>query len=137
MLWKIKYARCRALHSPFCSLATYKGEYLLYDSPMDLFANAEYTGLNEYNGNCDVVAIKRSPIREIVNTKEEGKPFFRATIVQIFTNDDGTEKELLYPVLVCATDMKEANKLMEEYIKAGLNDMKLKEIKETKILDVL
>lgn len=103
----------------------------------DLFANAEYTGLNEYDGKCDVVAIKRSPIREIVNTKEEGKPFFRATIVQIFTNDDGTEKELLYPVLVCASDMKEANKLMEEYIKAGLNDMKLKEIKETKILDVL
>jgi hypothetical protein len=26
---------------------------------------------------------------------------------------------------------------MEEYIKQGLNDIKLKEIKETKILDVL
>lgn len=109
----------------------------LFITDCELFANAEYTGLNEYDGKCDVVSIKRSQIREIVNTKEEGKPFFRAAIVQIYTNDDGTEKELLYPVLVCAADMKEANKLMEEYIKAGLNDMKLKEIKESKILDVL
>jgi hypothetical protein len=109
----------------------------LFITDCELFANAEYTGLNEYDGKCDVVAIKRSAIREIVNTKEEGKPFFRAAIVQIYTNDDGTEKELLYPVLVCASDMKEANKLMEDYIKQGLNDMKLKEIKESKILDVL
>ena len=103
----------------------------------ELFANAEYTGLNEYEGNCDVTAIKRSKIREIVNQKEEDKPFFKATVVDIFTNEDGTEKELTYPVLVCAKDITEANKLMKDYIAQGLNDMRLKEIKETKILDVL
>lgn len=103
----------------------------------DLFANAEYTGMNLYNGNCDVFSIIRSKIREIVNNKEEDKPFFKATIVDTFVNDDGTEKENTYPVLVCAKDIKEANKLMEDYLKAGLTDMRLDGITKTKILDVL
>lgn len=109
----------------------------LFITDCELFANAEYNGLNEYQGNCDVTDIKRSSIREIVNEKEDDKPFFRATIVQIYTKDDGTEKELLYPVLVCAEDIEQANILIQEYMRQGLDDMRLKEIKETKILGVL
>ena len=103
----------------------------------ELFANAEYAGMNEYNGQADVFAITRSKIREIVNQKEDDKPFFKATIVDTFINDDGTEKEIQYPVLVCASDLKEANKIIDDYIKAGLNDMRLDGIVKTKILDVL
>lgn len=108
-----------------------------YITDAELFANAEYTGLNEYDGKCDVIAIKRSPIREIVNDKDEDKPFFKATLIDVFVNDDGIEKENKYPVLVCAEDMKEANHIMEEYRKQGLGDLRLDGIVKTKILDVL
>lgn len=103
----------------------------------EFFAEAEVKAMEEYNNDCEVFSIIQSRIREIVNTKEESKPFFKATITETFTNDDGSEKENKYPVLVCASDINEANKLMEEYLKQGLTDMRLDGIVKTKILDVL
>lgn len=103
----------------------------------EFFAEAEVKAMEEYNNDCEVFSIIQSRIREIVNTKEVSKPFFKATITETFTNDDGSEKENKYPVLVCASDIKEANKLMEEYLKQGLSDMRLDGIVKTKILDVL
>ena len=100
------------------------------------FAEAEVKGMDLYNNDADVFAITRSKIREIINQKQDEKPFFKAVVVDTFTNDDGSEKELQYPVLVCAKDITEANKLIEDYLKQGF-DMKLKELKETKILDVI
>ena len=103
----------------------------------EFFAEAEVKAMEEYNNDCEVFSIIQSRIREIVNDKEESKPFFKATITETFTNDDGSEKENKYPVLVCASDIKEVNKLMEEYLKQGLSDMRLDGIVKTKILDVL
>lgn len=104
----------------------------------DLFSAVEYKLMELYNGDCEVTHIAKSSIKDIVNRKEEDKPFFKAVIISIYTNDDGSEKELTYPVLICAKDMTEANKLIKEFM-LGIADMspKLKEIKETKILDVL
>lgn len=111
-------------------------EHFIIDG-IDLFCEAEARAMEQYNGGCDVFAINRSKIKEIVNQKEEDKPFFKATLIDVFTNDDGTEKETPYPVLVCATDLKEANKLIEEYMKQGMQDFRLEGIVKTKILDVL
>lgn len=104
---------------------------------VDLFCEAEAKGLGLYNGDCDVFSIIRSKIREIINDKTEGKAFYRATLVDIFTNDDGTEKENPYPVLVCAADLKEANRLVEEYMKQGMQDFRFDGIAKTKIIEVL
>lgn len=103
----------------------------------EFFAEAEVKAMEEYNNDCEVFSIIQSRIREIVNDKEESKPFLKATITETFTNDDGSEKENKYPVLVCASDIKEANKLMEEYLKQGLSYMRLDGIVKTNILDVL
>lgn len=54
-----------------------------------LFAGAEANGLEQYNGNCDVISITRSNVVEIVNEKEEGKPFYKATLIDIFIDDNG------------------------------------------------
>lgn len=104
---------------------------------VDLFCEAEAKGIGLYNGNCDVFSIIRSKIREIVNNKEEGKPFFKATLIDVFINDDGTEKEPPYPVLVCASDIAEANRLMEDYMRQGMQDFRLEGIVRTKVIDVL
>lgn len=108
-----------------------------YITNVDLFCEAEAKSMQLYNGNCDVFAIIRSKITEIVNRKEEDKPFFKATLVSIFVADDGTEKETPYPVLVCAKDVKEANILMEDYMRQGMQDFRLEGIVKTKILDVI
>lgn len=110
-------------------------EHFILDA--DLFCEAEAKGMELYNGSCDVFSITRSKIREIVNAKQEDKPFFRATLTDIFVNDDGTEKETPYPVLVCAADITEANRLMEDYMRQGMQDFRLEGITKTKILDVL
>lgn len=114
---------------------TVSEHYVIED---ELFASCEYKLMEMYSGECEVTHIAKSSIREIVNEKEDDKPFFKAVIISIYTTDDGTEKELTYPVLVCAKDMTEANKLIKKYM-LGIADMdpRLKEIKETEILDVL
>lgn len=109
-----------------------------------LFAEAEANGLeqyngncDEYNGNCDVISITRSKVIEIVNEKEEGKPFYKATLIDIFIDDNGNEKETKYYNLVCAKDITEANRLMQEHMRLGLNDMRLDGIVKTKIIDLI
>lgn len=102
-----------------------------------LFAAAEANGLEQYNGNCDVISIIRSNVVEIVNEKEEDKPFYKATLIDIFIDDNGNEKETKYYNLVCAKDITEANRLMQEHMRQGLNDMRLDGIVKTKIMDLI
>lgn len=110
---------------------------------VELFAEAEakgleqYIGLEQYNGNCDVFSITRSNVVEIVNEKEEGKPFYKATLIDIFIDDNGNEKGTKYYNLVCAKDITEANRLMQEHMRQGLNDMRLDGIVKTKIMDLI
>ena len=61
---------------------------------VELFAEAEAKGLEQYNGDCDVFSITRSNVVEIVNEKEEDKPFYKATLIDIFIDDNGNEKVL-------------------------------------------
>lgn len=102
-----------------------------------LFAEDEAKGLEQYNGNCDVISITRSNVVEIVNKKEESKPFYKATLIDIFIDDNGNEKETKYYNLVCAKDITEANRLMQEPMRQGLNDMRLDGIVKTKIMDLI
>lgn len=101
-----------------------------------LFSEVECVGLELYNNECDVCAIKRSKVTEIVNAKEDEKPFFRVVVCDVFTNDDGVEKEIDYQVLVCAKDVKSANEKVLEHMKQGYN-MEVKSVSRTKILDLI
>ena len=107
-----------------------------YITDVELFAEAEQSGMELYNNDCDVFSVIRSKIKEIVNGKQEGEPFFKATVTDTFTDDEGNEKDSKYFVLVCAKDIPEANKIMDEYLKQGF-DMKLDGIVKTRILDVI
>lgn len=104
---------------------------------VEFFAEAEAKGMELYNCECDVFSIVRSKVIEIVNKKEDDKPFFKATIIKEYTDDAGNEKETKYIVLVCAKDITEANKLMQDYMRQGLEDMRLDAIQKTKIIDIL
>lgn len=97
---------------------------------------AYYKANEIYDNKCEVYSITASKIKEIVNVKTDDKPFFKATIVDIYLDDAGEEKEQKSVVLVCATDVKEATKIMEDYLKQGYN-MGMIGVNRTKILDVL
>lgn len=109
-----------------------------YITNVELFAEAEQKGMEMYNNECDVFSIVRSKVSEIVNEsdKTDENHFFKATIVDVYTDESGNEKETKYFVLVSAKDIPEANKCMEDYLKQGF-DMKLDGIVKTKILDVI
>lgn len=107
------------------------------------FANAEEIGYDYGSGltAIDVVSIKRSKLKEIVNEKpfgDETCKIYVAQIVDHFVDVDTEEtKDIKYSVALFAHDMKEAHQAVEQYMKQGLEDMDLIGIKETKFINVL
>ena len=107
------------------------------------FADAEQIGYDYGSGltAIDVVSIKRSKLKEIVNERPFGDETCKIYIAQIVDHfvDLETEetKDIKYSVALFAHDMKEAHQAIEQYMKQGLEDMDLIGIKETKYNDVL
>jgi hypothetical protein len=105
------------------------------------FSDAEEQLFNDGDGRAaiDVVAIKRSPLKEIVNEREnEEQKVFIATIIDKFYDADKDETtETQYTVALHAHDINEAHKAIDQYMKQGMEDMELVGLKCTKYLEVL
>lgn len=107
------------------------------------FADAEQIGYDYGNGlaGLDVISIKRSKLKEIVNEKpfnDDTCKIYIAQIVDHFVDMETEEtKDIKYSVALFAHDMKEAHQAIEQYMKQGLEDMDLVGIKETKFNGVL
>lgn len=112
-----------------------------YITDCETFAEAEEKAMETYsadNVNGDVIAVKRSNVKEIVNEDEEKEHYFKATIVDTFIDDKTEkEKELRYYVLIRANDLGEATAKANEYMRQGLQDMRLDGIVKTKIQELL
>lgn len=102
------------------------------------FEEAEKKAMETYsadNTDGDVIAVKRSNVREIVNENEEKEHYFKATIVDTFIDDKTEkEKELRYYVLVRADHIGEATEKVNEYMRQGFGQMVLNGIVRTRIL---
>lgn len=108
-----------------------------YICDAELHGEAETIGYNLYPGQTvDVVAVFRSDVREIINNPEDGELCFKATVVDVYTDGNGKEKELKYPMLLFANNFNEATQLANEYLKQGY-DMTLDSVKRIKILDYI
>lgn len=106
----------------------------------ETFSEAEERAAKTYaydNTDGEVVAIKRSKLYEIVNENASKEKYFRAKLGSIFVDDNGKEKMTYYDLLLNAGSMDEANKIMQEYMRAGMADFFLMEIKETKYNEVI
>lgn len=95
-------------------------------------------GFKLYDGECDVCAIKRSKVQEILNKRTyEDESIYNATLAQIFVDENtGKEKEQEYQVLFFAKNLKNATDYILEYIKQGY-DMEVKSVKKTSIKEVI
>jgi hypothetical protein len=103
----------------------------------ELWSEVEQRGLELYNSEADIVAMKRSSVIEVVNEKKEDTPIFKAKLISTYVDEKGKEKEKSWVVALFAADMNEANKKMQEYIKQGMEDLTLREIKQTNLLEII
>ena len=109
----------------------------------EFFAEAEQKVLDEFiyagTGDVEVTNMKRSNIMEFANSHQGGddENIYTATIVSIFVEESGKEKETKYHVGVFAKSVNDATSIVQQYMKMGLQDMRLVSVKETKIEQVL
>lgn len=104
---------------------------------IELFAEAEQRVLEYFNAECDVTAIKRSPIREFANKPCDDAAIYIATITDTFVRDDGSENKTHYKVALYAKSVTDANKVVQEYMAQGLSDMECDKIEKTTFLEVI
>lgn len=104
-----------------------------------LFAEAEQAGLELPLNSPDVVAVRISQLREFANKPSgmEGEAIYFATIIDTFVNDNGDEKKTKYIIGLYALSTTDANKVINEYMAQGLNDMECEVIKKTSFVDVI
>ena len=101
----------------------------------NLFAEAEMKLMK--HRDCEVTALKRSAIKEFVNTSNDGESIFIATITASYVDDKGKDKEMQYKVALWANDITKAHNITKEYMRQGLDDMELKGINQTKFNELI
>ena len=101
-------------------------------------AEAEATMLEYWNSECDVTSVRQSKIMEFVNKRDnDEQEIYLSEVESIFVDEDGEEKSTKYVVGLFATSVEEATNMMKEYMKQGIQYMRLVSIKRTKIADLL
>lgn len=105
------------------------------------WSDAEEKMLAYFNSENEVVGMAISKVMDIINeptdTEKMDMFVYRAVIASIFTDDEGNEKEMKYPVLLWAKSIDEAMTTVKGYIQQGLEDMSLVSIQKTKIVEVI
>lgn len=101
-------------------------------------AEAEATMLEYWNAECEVTSIRQSKIMEFVNKRDnDEQAIYLSEVESIFVDDEGEEKSTKYVVGLFATSVEEATNMMKEYMRQGIQDMRLVSVKRTKIADLL
>lgn len=106
---------------------------------IELFGEAEEM-LYKYGQSltaCEVIAIKRSKVKEIANRRgSEQDKVWLAEVEDVFLSDEGEEKSIKYKILLYAKNFDSAMKVMDQFLAQGYS-MTLVTIKRTNIVDIL
>ena len=101
--------------------------------------DAEEQTFEENDGltDLDVIAVKRSKIKEIINTRtDDDEKIFMADVVDVQVDDEGEEHELVYKMVLFATNIEQAHSRMKEWLKQGYG-MSINGLKCTKFVDTI
>lgn len=106
------------------------------------FADAEEAGYEYGQGlnlnELDVVGVKRSKIKEILNTCQHNDDLiWQAELMDVFYDDDGNEKEIKYKTILFAQSFDSAKAFISEYMRQGYDNMSLVSLKLTKFTTVI
>lgn len=103
------------------------------------FTEAEEMGYKYGDGltDIDVVSIKRSKIKEVLNERgDDSDLIWQAELMDVFHDDDGNEKEIKYKTILFAQSFDSAKAFISEYMRQGY-DMSLVSLKLTKFTTVI
>ena len=85
----------------------------------------------------DVIAVKRSKIKELLNTRTSAEEkIFLADVADVMMDENGEEKELIYKMAFFALNADAAYNYIKNYLAQGYN-MSLVGWKMTKFIDVI
>ena len=106
------------------------------------FADAEETGYEYGQGlnlnEVDVVGVKRSKIKEILNTCQHNDDLiWQAELMDVFHDDEGNEKEIKYKTILFAQSFDNAKAFISEYMRQGYDNMSLVSLKLTKFTTII
>lgn len=104
------------------------------------FAEAEETGYEYGEGltNVDVISIKRSKIKEVLNERNNDTDLiWLAELMTLFLDDEGNEKQIKYKTVLFAPTFDGAKAFVAEYMKQGYDDMSLVSLKLTKYNEII
>lgn len=114
-----------------------KKEKFVFDK-CESFGEVEQKAINLFDhlSEMEVIAIKQSKVKEIVNYKKyQDEKIFDATLRDVFVDEDGNEKYINYHILLCAKTFDNAKDLVSQYLKQGY-DLTLVTLKETSFVDI-
>ena len=114
-----------------------KQKFIVKDAEMH--GEAEDITYEECQGltDVDVVAVKRSKIKEILNTRQsDGDSIFIADVADVTVDENGEEKELVYKMAFFAITADAAFNFIMAYLRQGYN-MTLVGLKKTKFKDTI
>lgn len=104
------------------------------------FTEAEETGYKYGDGltDIDVVSIKRSKIKEVLNERSNDSDLiWQAELMDVFHDDEGNEKEIKYKTILFAQSFDSAKAFISEYMRQGYDNMSLVSLKLTKFTTVI
>ena len=107
-----------------------------YITDKELFSQAEYQVMSILSSeqeegtveSFEIQSLRISPFKEIAY-QYQGDYAFIATLKDLWTEDDGTEKNLRYKVLLWADSLTEANQHVQQLAREGY-DMLIEGIKQ-------
>ena len=101
-------------------------------------SEAEYKVTEYLNGENDVIAVKQVNIKEFVNeSTNDDDSIFIAVIESETVDENGEIAASKHTVGLYDTTLEKATTRLIEYMKQGLDDMKIISLKKTKLLGVL
>lgn len=104
------------------------------------FTEAEEMGYKYGDGltDIDVVSIKRSKIKEVLNERgNETDLIWQAELMTLFYDGEGNEKQIKYKTILFAQTFDAAKAFVTEYMRQGYDDMSLVSLKLTKFNEVV
>ncbi len=114
-----------------------KERYIVEEA--ESFGDAEKQTYDFCDGetDLDVIDVKRSKIKEILNSRDTGDDkIFVADIADVQHNDDGEEVEIVYKVALFALSFDDAYTKLNVYLKQGYS-MQIIGVKKTKFVDLI
>jgi len=114
-----------------------KERYIVEEA--ESFGDAEKQTYDFCDGetDLDVIDVKRSKIKEILNSRDTGDDkIFVADVADVQHNDNGEEVEIVYKVALFALNVDAAYNYIKSYLEQGYN-MTLVGLKKTKYNEVI